>query len=134
MQPELPPASAKDYNHSVPEPHEVQMRAAEVQMVFGLRNPAKGRGKKTMINMVPKKLNPPPFARKVKEPGWGLHAKMGFSWRRFRVCMIVCTVANAVFVALWLVYISHTDLQNAFVPATVTMGLLFGTLVVLQMP
>lgn len=134
MHNELPPASAKGYRHSVPLPHDIQMRAAGVQMVFGLSDPSKARGEKTIIDMLPKKVNPPPFAKKVKEPGWGLHAKMGFSQRRLLVWLLFCFVSNGIFVSLWLVYISKTDLQNAFVPTSVATFAMTLGLAVLQMP
>ncbi|UPK95247.1 hypothetical protein LCI18_006182 [Fusarium solani-melongenae] len=124
----LPLVAARDYTHAVPPPHDVQMRAARKQMVLGLMYPSKGKGKKTIISMLPKKLNPPPLLREMGQVGWGLHAKMGFSQWRFPYWLIFCFVFNIVFVVLWLVYISPTDLQNAFVPTfiatvAVTIGL-----------
>ncbi|EEU36747.1 uncharacterized protein NECHADRAFT_86595 [Fusarium vanettenii 77-13-4] len=129
----LPPSSAQDYTHSVPNPHDVHMRAAGKQIVGGLRSPMKGRGDTTITAMLPKKLNPPPFAREMGQVGWGLHVKMSFSAWRFIYWLILCFVLNFVFVALWLVYITHTDLQNAFVPATISTAALTFGLFVIQM-
>ncbi|PNP79455.1 hypothetical protein FNYG_07071 [Fusarium nygamai] len=131
IQKELPPPATPFYNHSVPLPHDFHMRAAGLQMVFGLRDTKKGRGETTIINMLPKKSNPPPFSKRISEPGWGLHAKMGFSQRRFLAWLAFCIILGGIFVVLWLVFINPTDLQNAFIPSflfaallTVAMGLL----------
>ncbi|KAJ4316994.1 hypothetical protein N0V84_007589 [Fusarium piperis] len=123
----LPPATAQDYTHAVPLPHDVQMRAARKQMVLGLMYPSKGKGEKTIISMLPKKLNPPPLLKEMGQVGWGLHAKMGFSQWRFLYWLIFCLVLNVISVTLWLVCINSTDLQNAFVPAAIlTAALTFG--------
>ncbi|KAJ4046559.1 hypothetical protein NW753_009380 [Fusarium oxysporum] len=131
IQKELPPPATPFYNHSVPLPHDFHMRAAGLQMVFGLRDPKKGSGETTIIDMLPKKTNPPPFPRRISEPGWGLHAKMGFSQRRFLAWLFFCIVLGGIFVVVWLVFINPTDLQNAFIPSflfatllTIAMGLL----------
>jgi hypothetical protein len=107
------------------------MRAAGLQMVFGLRDPKKGSRETTIIDMLPKKTNPPPFPRRISEPGWGLHAKMGFSQRRFLAWLLFCIVLGGIFVVVWLIFINPTDLQNAFIPSflfatllTIAMGLL----------
>ncbi|OBS29445.1 hypothetical protein FPOA_03381 [Fusarium poae] len=132
IQKELPPPTTPFYNHSVPSPHDFHMRAIGLQMVFGLRDPKKGRGERSIIGMLPKKKNPPPFSRRISEPGWGLHAKMGFSQRRFIVWLLLCVVLCAAFVVLWLVFISKTDLQNAFVPSALGAALLVIPLGLLQ--
>lgn len=100
-------------------------------MVFGLRDPKKGRGETTIIDMLPKKINPPPLPKRISEPGWGLHAKMGFSQRRFLLWLFFCVVLGGIFVVFWLISINKTDLQNAYIPTfiftallTVAMGLL----------
>ncbi|KAF5968001.1 serine/threonine protein kinase [Fusarium bulbicola] len=131
IQRELPPPATPFYNHSVPLPHDFHMRAAGLQMVFGLRDPRKGRGETTIIDMLPKKRNPPPFSKRISEPGWGLHAKMGFSQRRFLAWLSTCIIFGGIFVVFWLVFINKTDLQNAYIPTfvfvallTVAMGLL----------
>ncbi|KAF5548340.1 serine threonine kinase [Fusarium phyllophilum] len=131
IQKELPPPATPFYNHSVPLPHDFHMRAAGLQMVFGLRDPKKGRGETTIIDMLPKKRNPPPFSKRISEPGWGLHAKMGFSQRRFLAWLCFCIILGGIFVVFWLVFINKTDLQNAYIPTflfaallTVAMGLL----------
>ena len=131
MQIGLPPTSGGEYEHFVPRPHDVHMRAAGEQMVFGLRNPKMARGETTIVRMLPKKINPPPFVKKMGQAGWGLHAKMGFSARKFLAWILVCVVINAIFVIVWLTKISSTDLQNAFVPATiVTAALTFGLAII----
>lgn len=128
----LPPVSARDYTHSVPSPRNIQMRAARKQMVRGLKYPKKERGKTTITSMLPKKQNPPPFARDMGKFGWGLHAKMGFSQWRFLCWLIGCFILNVIFVALWLVYVNSTDLQNAFVPAAFSTAVLTFGLAVIQ--
>ncbi|RBA18502.1 serine/threonine protein kinase [Fusarium proliferatum] len=131
IQKELPPPTTPFYDHSVPLPHDFHVRAAGLQMVFGLRDPKKGRGETTIVDMLPKKRNPPPFSKRISEPGWGLHAKMGFSQRRFLAWLVFCIVLGGIFVVAWLVLINPTDLQNAFIPSflfaallTIAMGLL----------
>ncbi|CVL00390.1 uncharacterized protein FMAN_09853 [Fusarium mangiferae] len=131
IQKELPPPNTPFYNHSVPLPHDFHMRAAGLQMVFGLRDPKKGRGETTIVDMLPKKRNPPPFSKRISEPGWGLHAQMGFSQRRFLAWLVFCIILGGIFVIFWLVFINKTDLQNAYIPTflfatllTVGLGLL----------
>ncbi|KAG4277154.1 serine/threonine protein kinase [Fusarium proliferatum] len=131
IQKELPPPTTPFYNHSVPLPHDFHMRAAGLQMVFGLRDPKKGRGETTIVDMLPKKRNPPPFSKRISEPGWGLHAKMGFSQRRFLAWLVFCIILGGIFVVFWLIFINKTDLQNASIPTflfvailTVALGLL----------
>lgn len=131
IQKELPPPATPFYNHSVPLPHDFHMRAAGLQMVFGLRDPKKGRGETTIVDMLPKKRNPPPFSKRISEPGWGLHAKMGFSQRRFLAWLVFCIMLGGIFVVFWLIFINKTDLQNAYIPTflfaailTVALGLL----------
>ncbi|KAH6967782.1 kinase-like domain-containing protein [Ilyonectria sp. MPI-CAGE-AT-0026] len=127
MQTGLPPTSVREYEHSVPQPYDVHMRAAGEQMVFGLKDPKLAEGETTIINMLPKKVNPPPFVKQMGQEGWGLHVKMGFSQRRFLAWLLICTVLNAIFVIIWLTKINPTDLQNAVVPATIaTVALTFG--------
>ncbi|KAL6399804.1 serine/threonine protein kinase [Ilyonectria robusta] len=127
MQTGLPPTSDRDYEHSVPQPYDVHMRAAGEQIVFGLKDPKLAEGETTIINMLPKKVNPPPFVKQMGQAGWGLHVKMGFSQRRFLAWLLICTVVNGIFVIVWLTKINPTDLQNAVVPATIaTVALTFG--------
>ncbi|KAF5651367.1 serine threonine kinase [Fusarium tjaetaba] len=132
IQKELPPPATPFYNHSVPLPHDFHMRAAGLQMVFGLRDPRKGRGETTIISMLPNKRNPPPFSKRISEPGWGLHAKMGFSQRRFLAWLFLCIILGGIFVVIWLVFINPTDLQNAFIPSFLFAALLTGAMGLLQ--
>ncbi|KAF5543944.1 serine threonine kinase [Fusarium mexicanum] len=134
IQKELPPPATPFYNHSVPLPHDFHMRAAGLQMVFGLRDPKKGRGETTIIDMLPKKRNPPPFSKRISEPGWGLHAKMGFSQRRFLAWLCFCIILGGIFVAFWLAFINKTDLQNAYIPTFVIVALLTVAMGLLQVP
>ncbi|KAH6898373.1 hypothetical protein B0T10DRAFT_543346 [Thelonectria olida] len=118
----LPPPDARHYGHSVPEPLDIQMKAAAAQMVSGLMHPNRARGETDIVNMLPKKTNPPPFTKKVGEVGWGIHAQMGFSLRKFLVCSLVCLILCVIFAGLWIVYINPTDLQNALVPGFLTVA------------
>lgn len=133
MQTGLPPTSDRDYEHSVPEPYDVHMRAAGEQIVFGLKDPKLAEGETTIINMLPKKVNPPPFVKQMGQAGWGLHVKMGFSQRRFLAWLLFCTVGNGIFVIVWLTKINPTDLQNAVVPATIATVALTFACTVMQM-
>jgi len=94
------------------------------EIVRGLANPGRGRGKTIMKRRLPKKRNPPPLGNQMGSPGFGLHAEMGFSPRRFLWWLLTCFVVSCVFVGLWLCFVSHTDLQNAFIPATSITGVL----------
>lgn len=127
----LPPATAQDYTHAAPLPHDVQMRAASKQMVRGLMYPSKGKGETTIISMLPKKLNPPPLLKEMGQVGWGLHAKMGFSQWRFVYWLVFRVALNVISVTRWLVYINPTNLQNIFVPtATLTAAFTVGLAVI----
>ncbi|KAI8953159.1 hypothetical protein F4801DRAFT_538699 [Xylaria longipes] len=57
---------------------------------------------------------------------------MGFSVHKFCHWIVVCFSVNAAFIIAWLICISPTDLQNAFVPAFVVTTALTIGLAVMQ--
>ncbi|KAI0973416.1 hypothetical protein F4678DRAFT_26520 [Xylaria arbuscula] len=123
----LPPTTQIEYEHGIPEPFDIQMRLAGIEMVEGLLNPHIGVHKKDIIQLLPRRRKPPSLDRKKGVEGWGIHAKMQFSAHKFCRWIVVCFLANAAFVTVWLVCIKPTDLQNAFVPAfIVTTALTIG--------
>ncbi|KAK2023907.1 hypothetical protein LX32DRAFT_570828 [Colletotrichum zoysiae] len=119
---ELPPQENLEYDHGIMEPQDVQMKLAAIQIVNGLRDPKSVRGKKDMIRMIPKKTIPPDFQKRMGAYGWGIYAEMGWSLKRMLWWLVFCFVATSIFVVIWLACISKTDLQNAFVPSTIVLG------------
>ncbi|KAI0445157.1 kinase-like domain-containing protein [Xylaria telfairii] len=129
---EVPPITQLDYEHGVLEPLDIHMRLAGLEIVEGLLDPRIGADKKDIIKLLPRKRNPPLLNRKRGVEGWGLHARMGFSVHKFCRWIVVCFLANAAFVIVWLVCINPTDLQNAFVPASIVTTALTIGLAVMQ--
>ncbi|KAI1751797.1 hypothetical protein F4782DRAFT_547348 [Xylaria castorea] len=128
---DLPPPTQIEYEHGVLEPVDIHIRLAGLEIVEGLINPRIGNDKKDIIELLPRKRSPPSLDRKRGVEGWGLHARMGFSVYKFCCWIVVCFLVNVIFVVVWLVCISPTDLQNAFVPAFfVTSALTIGLAVV----
>ena len=109
------------------------MRLLAKQIVRGLHHPRAARGEDTMKLGLPRKTTPPALLLHMGTKGWGLHAKRSFHVRKFLWWLVVMFLLNAVFVALWLVYISPTDLQNAFVPGMIVLTAVTVGLGVLQM-
>lgn len=54
------------------------MKILGIQMVAGLMSPKKVEVENSMVGMLPKKKNPPPFKKEMGTEGWDMHAKMGF--------------------------------------------------------
>lgn len=130
---ELPPDNETLYTHSIPKPVEVHQKLAAIQIVKGLMKPELGVGDKMIVNMLPKKQDPPTFIKNAGTAGWGIHAQLGFSVWRFIVWVLVCFIASTAFIIAWLVCINSTDLQNAFVPATTLTTVLTISLAVIQL-
>lgn len=132
----LLPPPGKGYTHTFPGPEHGQtvlMAAAREQMISGLADPKRGKDE-TTNSMLPQKLKPPPLAQEMGEQGWGLHVKTGIVLWKFLCWMILPpAIMSLIFMVLWLVYINPTDLQNAFVPATIVTALLALGLAVIQM-
>ena len=51
------------YEHNVPEPQDVHIKLLGAQMIAGLNDIDKDRRETTLIEMLPKKKNPPPLRR-----------------------------------------------------------------------
>ncbi|KAK2766330.1 serine/threonine protein kinase [Colletotrichum kahawae] len=98
------------------------MKLAAIQIVNGLRNPKSVREKKDMIRIIPKKTIPPDSQKRIGACGWGMYAEMGWALKTILWWLIFCFVSTSIFVVIWLACISKTDLQNAFVPATIVLG------------
>ncbi|GKT52316.1 uncharacterized protein ColSpa_12497 [Colletotrichum spaethianum] len=120
---ELPPQEHLEYEHGMLTPEDVHMKLAAVQMVAGLMDPKTARGEKTVMTMLPKKKIPPNFKREMGMCGWGIYAQMGFSVKKILWWLIFCMISMSIFAAVWLVCINSTDLQNAFMPATIVLTL-----------
>ncbi|KAI0427149.1 kinase-like domain-containing protein [Xylaria sp. FL1042] len=129
---DLPPPTQIEYEHGVLEPVDIHIRLASLEIVEGLINPRIGNDKKDIIQLLPRKRNPPSLGRKRGVEGWGLHARMGFSVHKICRWIVICFLIVVIFVVVWLVYISPTDLQNAFAPAFFVTSLLTLGLAVVQ--
>lgn len=109
------------------------LKVAGIQIVKGLGSPnaTANPGDTTILDLLPRKTLPPAFEKKFQSVGWGLHATLWFSVRKFIWWFTATFSVHLVFIVLWMKYISETDLQNAFVPAGVTtalIGIVLGTL------
>ena len=77
--------------------------------------------------MIPKKLDGP-LDSIHGACGWGIRAVQGYSLQKISYWLIFITVLDLVFIVLWLVLVSKTDLQNAFIVSTF-LGGMFMTIV-----
>jgi len=92
------------------------MAIAATQIIAGMHRARKHTQLTTTLDMVPKKIREP-LANQIGTQGWGLSAIDGYSVYRVLIWMGVQLGLSLVFVILWLVLVSKTDPQNAFVPA-----------------
>ncbi|KAK8076352.1 serine threonine kinase [Apiospora phragmitis] len=119
----LPPVANLGYQRLVRVLNAVQFKCIAEQIVHGLANPSSARDKRTVIQMVPKKLTPPPFERRMGEEGWGIDIKVAFSVTKIPIWLSSRTLLTLGFVTAWLSLIKSTDLTNAFVPTSFLVGI-----------
>ncbi|KAF6800378.1 serine/threonine protein kinase [Colletotrichum musicola] len=66
------PSHQNEYEHGFPDPPNVYMTIAAVQMIAGLAKPRTARGEQTMVRILPRKIFPPQFRRERMNRGWGV--------------------------------------------------------------
>lgn len=108
------PPLTSGYEYSLTQSESVHMLIAAEQIIEGIRYPDRVSGLQTFF-LVPKRLDPVPTWVMGVE-GWGIHAVQGWSLWKVVSWFGAVTVIGMVFVVLWLIYVSKTDLQNAFIP------------------
>ncbi|KAF2092665.1 hypothetical protein NA57DRAFT_62191 [Rhizodiscina lignyota] len=114
------PARNHDYEYKIartsngsPTSERVHMEIARRQIVHGMRYPDRIYDQET-IGLIPKRSHHTAFL--LGDDGWGIRAIQGWSLSKILTWLSVSAVTGIVFVALWLVFVSKTDLQDAFVP------------------
>ncbi|CZR59541.1 uncharacterized protein PAC_09435 [Phialocephala subalpina] len=98
-------------------PERVHMAIAAEQLIIGMSYPEKFSGSSSTISMIPKSTRPP-LPLDAGSEGWGLHGLQRFSLMKILAWVIGLWIFGLVFVILWLVFVSKTDLQNTFIPFT----------------
>ncbi|PVH76106.1 kinase-like protein [Cadophora sp. DSE1049] len=127
---ELPPS--KDYDYELISPDEVHMNIASKQILRGFSKREWGYHLTTTLSLIPKKKDST-LNFNMGSQGWGLHAIEGFSLTKILIWVAVLNGVGIAFVVLWLVFVSKTDLQNAFVPVTYFMTVILLGLAVPQL-
>lgn len=113
----LPPSNGVGYEFDLQRSEVVHMALASEQLVVGMHYPNKFRGSASTLSMIPK-FTDAPLSLDAGAEGWGVHALQRFSLTKIIWWIAGITLFGFIFVVLWLVYVSRTDLQNAFVPYT----------------
>ncbi|KAK4159556.1 hypothetical protein QBC43DRAFT_327074 [Cladorrhinum sp. PSN259] len=88
------------------------------RILHGIRSPKLGKGKRTVLNGIPKREAPPQLKQEATVSGWGFHAGQGPCLRKIVGWVLVILVLALGFVPIWLASINKIDLQNAFAPGT----------------
>jgi hypothetical protein len=102
----------------MPVPEHVHRIIAARNIVAGFHRPNIGQNQMSILPMIPKKNVPPALHERRGTEGWGLHAKQGFSLFKIALWIVLMQALGFTFVIFWLLFITKTDLQNAFVPVT----------------
>jgi hypothetical protein len=113
----LPTPEPETWDYILTKPEEVHMLIAARQVTTGLANPKCSNNMRQTLNMIPKKSDGP-LDPKHGACGWGMRAVQGYSLKKILCYFIFVLVLGLVFVVLWLVFVSKTDLQNAIIVPT----------------
>jgi hypothetical protein len=128
----LPSVDHDNYEYSLRKPEIVHMALASEQLVIGIHSPQTVSGISTTLSMIPK-CTVTPLSLDAGAEGWGIHALQRFSLMKIMWWVIGLTFVGIVFVICWLVFVSKTDLQNAFIPFTFLAGMVMVGLAVPQL-
>jgi hypothetical protein len=92
----------------------MHMKMAGAEIVAGIRNSnINCRGLQTLSDIT-KRLGIINWA--ARDEGWGIRAIQGWSLMKVSLWLGGATFTGGIFALLWLIKVSKTDLQNAFVP------------------
>jgi hypothetical protein len=108
------------------------MALASEQLIIGIHSPRTVVGISTTLSMIPK-CTRTPLSLAAGARGWGIHALQRFSFMKIMWWITGSTIVGMVFVIFWLVFVSRTDLQNAFIPFTFLAGMVMVGLAVPQL-
>lgn len=97
---------------------DVQMRLCATILLRGIAKPELGRGRRQLLDSMPKLLAPPGLNKKQFSGGWGFHARQGLCMRKTMGWIGAVLVFGIAFVPYWLCAIDKLDLQTAFAPAS----------------
>ena len=123
----LPPSSASSYELSRITPEGVHMKIAASELIAGMYQPKRGRGKRTTLIMIPKRIRVV-SANGTSSEDWGMHGLQGFSLWKILAWIAFLTVVGLTIMIFWLTFVDKTDLVNAFVPFT-----FLGTMVMISL-
>ncbi|KAF4633215.1 hypothetical protein G7Y89_g4899 [Cudoniella acicularis] len=113
----LPPhvnLPSEEYEYSLTNTEEVHMDIAAKQIMAGMHGNGIESNIATTLQLMPKKCNLP-LSYEMGCEGWSIHTMQGFSLTKFLVWMGSLIALGVIFVVCWLVLVSNTDFQNAFV-------------------
>ena len=119
----LPPIPSTSYEIARLTPEEVHMKIAASELIAGIHQPHEGKGRKTTLNMIPKRIrsegvNGTSSDGWSSSEEWGMRALPIFSLWKILAWIACLAILGLIFVIFWLVFIDKTDLQNAFIPFT----------------
>lgn len=97
---------------------DVQMRLCAKILLKGIAKPELGRGRRQLLDSMPKLLAPPGLNKKQFSGGWGFHARQGLCMRKTMGWIGAVLAFGIAFVPYWLCAIDELDLQTALAPAS----------------
>lgn len=97
---------------------DVQMRLCATILLRGIANPELGRGRRQLLDGMPKLRAPPGLKKKQFSGGWGFHARQGLCMRKTMGWIGAVLAFGIAFVPYWLCAIDKLDLQTALAPAS----------------
>ncbi len=113
----LPPFPSPSYDILRSIPEGAHMKIAARELIAGIYQPEGCRGRTSLLDMIPKRNMLQPVGGRGSED-WGMHALPIFSLWKILAWIAFLTTLGLAFVIFWLVFVSKTDLQNAFIPFT----------------
>lgn len=97
---------------------DIQLRICATILLRGVANPELGRGKRQLLDCMPKLLAPPGLNKKQFPGGWGFHARQGLCMRKTMGWIGAVLAFGIAFVPYWLCAIDELDVQTALAPAS----------------
>ncbi|KAI7775456.1 basic-leucine zipper transcription factor DNA binding nucleus regulation of transcription [Diaporthe eres] len=97
---------------------DIQLRICATILLRGVANPELGRGRRQLLDSMPKLLAPPGLNKKQFSGGWGFHARQGLCMRKTMGWIGAVLAFGIAFVPYWLCAIDELDVQTALAPAS----------------
>jgi hypothetical protein len=97
---------------------DIHMQIMAETILQGIRQPALGRGQRTVLGGIPKLKAPPGLRKQALVSGWGFHAGQGPCVAKMGGWLSTAVGLGLLFVPVWLASVSKMDLQNAFAPVS----------------